>query len=87
MSQKDIMKKIWKYLRNYRIFIITSILLAVLVVALQLYIPILTGDAIDYIIDKGRVDFDGIFVVLKKMAVVIGITAICQWIMNVKKRK
>ena len=87
LNQKEILKKVWQYLKHYRIFLVSSILLAVVVVALQLYIPILTGDAIDYIIDKGNVDFDGIFAILKKMAIVIGITAICQWIMNVCNNK
>ena len=49
----------------------------------MLYLPILTGDAIDLILEKGRVDFPGIFDILQKMAVVIFITAFAQWLMNV----
>ena len=54
---------------------------------LTLYIPVLTGDAIDYIIGKGQVDFDTIMQILKKMVVVIAITAVAQWLMNVCNNK
>lgn len=86
-AQRSTIQKVWNYLRHYRIFLVLSIVLATVVVALQLYIPILTGDAIDCIVGKGNVDFDGIFAILKKMGIVILIAAVCQWIMNVCNNK
>ena len=66
---------------------ILSLILAFVSVVLTLYIPVLTGDAIDYIIGKGQVDFDTIMQILKKMVVVIAITAVAQWLMNVCNNK
>ncbi len=86
-TQKETIKKVWQYLKAYRFYIIVSLVLAAVVVALQLYIPILTGRAIDCILSKGNVDFDGIFAVLRTMGIVILITAICQWLMNVCNNK
>ncbi len=86
-TQKETIRKVWQYLKAYRFYIIVSLVLAAVVVALQLYIPILTGRAIDCILSKGNVDFDGIFAVLRTMGVVILITAVCQWLMNVCNNK
>ena len=86
-KQKETFQKVWQYLKHYRIFLILSIVLAVVVVALQLSIPILTGDAIDYIVEQGKVDFKGVFAILKQMVIIILITAACQWIMNVCNNK
>ena len=52
-----------------------------------MYIPLLTGDAVDCVIGKGQVDFTGIFAVLKRMAMVIGVTAVAQWGMNICNNK
>lgn len=86
-TQKSTIRKVWRYLKQYQFFLILSIVLATVVVALQLYIPILTGDAIDCIVGKNGVNFEEIFVILKKMGIVILIAAICQWIMNVCNNK
>lgn len=86
-TQKETIRKVWQYLKAYRFYIIVSLVLSAVVVALQLYIPILTGRAIDCILSKGNVDFDGIFAVLRTMGVVILITAVCQWLMNVCNNK
>ena len=56
-------------------------------VALTLYLPILIGQAVDRIVGKGAVDFAGIFVILRKMAVIIGLTAVAQWVMNACNNK
>lgn len=85
--QKETLGRILKYMKKYWLFLGLSIALAVLSVILTLYIPILTGDAIDYIVDKGKVDFTYITPILKKMVVVILITAAAQWIMNVCNNK
>ncbi|MBO5485626.1 MAG: ABC transporter ATP-binding protein [Eubacterium sp.] len=83
MSQKETIRKVLRYIRRYWIYLLLSLVLAVVTVACTLYIPILTGDAIDSIVGKGQVDFDAVFAILKRIALVIGITMIAQWIMNV----
>ena len=54
-NQKDVLKKVLRYVRPYSIALIGSLLLALIYVAMSLYIPILVGQAIDFIIDKGSV--------------------------------
>lgn len=71
-----------QYLKHYIPILILSIVLATVTVALTLYFPILTGRAIDLILDKGNVDFAGILAIVKEGAVIIGITAAAQWVMN-----
>ena len=61
---------------------VLSILFAAITVALTLYTPILIGDAIDLIVGKGQVDFAGIAAILIKTGIIIGITALIQWLMN-----
>ena len=85
--QKEILLKVLGYIKKYWIYLGISILMAAVTVALTLYVPILTGDAIDLIIDKGLVDFQGIMDILSKMAVAIGVTAAAQWLMNVCNNK
>lgn len=82
MKQKDTIIKVIRYIRKYRFQVILSLVLAALTVALTLYVPILTGQAVDLIVDKGLVDMPGIFLIMKKIAVVMIITAAGQWIMN-----
>ena len=76
-------RKVLTYIRNYWMYLGASVLLAAVTVVLTLYIPILTGQAVDFILAKGLVDFVGIAVILKKMAIVIFLTAAAQWLMNV----
>lgn len=83
MKQADTLKKVLRYIRRYWFFLVCSILCAAATVTMTLYIPILTGDAIDCIIGQGRVDFAAILLILKKMAVVIALTAFTQWVMSV----
>lgn len=85
--QKEILWKVLGYIRRYWIYLGISILMAALTVGLTLYVPILIGDAIDLIIGKGLVDFQGIAHILMKMAAAIGITAAAQWLMNVCNNK
>ena len=82
MKQKDTLLKVLKYIRKYWFAVVLSLLLAAVTVVLTLYIPILTGDAVDLIIAKGMVDMPGIFAIMKKIALVMLITAAAQWIMN-----
>ncbi len=81
--KKKTIRKVLNYMKRYWLQLGTSVLLAAVVVVLTLYVPILTGQAIDFVVGKGLVDFAGIFQILKKMAIVIGITAVAQWLMNI----
>lgn len=69
-------------MKRYIPLLVFSIVLATITVALTLYFPILTGQAIDLIVEKGLVDFDGILQIAIKGMVVVLITALAQWIMN-----
>ena len=82
MSQKETLKKILKYIKKYRLMVLGSIVLAVVTVALTLYIPILTGNAIDCLVGPGQVDMSEIFAVMKKIAIVMVATAIGRWVMS-----
>lgn len=86
-SQKATLVKVLHYIRKYWIYLALSIVMAAVTVTLTLYLPILTGRVIDLILDKGMVDFAGVFQTLQKMAVVIAVTAAAQWIMNVCNNK
>ena len=81
-NNKETMKRVLKYIRKYTPALVLSLLLAGLTVLLTLYIPILTGNAVDLIIGKGQVDMAGIFAIMKKIAIAMIITAVGQWIMN-----
>ena len=80
--KKGTLKKVLKRIKRYRLFILFSLLCAVVSVALSLYLPILTGEAIDLLLGPGEVDFSGLWPILLQMGVLIGITALAQWIMN-----
>ena len=81
-NNKETMKRVLKYIRKYTPALVLSLLLAGLTVLLTLYIPILTGNAVDLIIGKGQVNMAGIFAIMKKIAIAMIITAVGQWIMN-----
>lgn len=80
--KKGTLKKVLKRIKRYRLFILFSLLCAVVSVALGLYLPILTGEAIDLLLGPGEVRFSGLWPILLQMGVLIGITALAQWIMN-----
>lgn len=86
-EDKSTIGKVLRYIKKYYVFLIISILLAAVTVACTLYVPILTGNAIDLIIDEGFVDFDGIISIIKTMIAVIIIGALAQWLMNVSNNK
>jgi len=79
--------KLLKYLKIYRIHLALSILLSLITVALTLYVPILIGEAIDFALGVGNVNMDAILKILFKIAVIITITALLQWIINVINNK
>ena len=82
VKKKSTIKKIIPYIKRYMFFVVMSLIFAAATVGLTLYIPKLTGQAIDLIIDKGFVDFDGIFDILFKIGVLSLVAALMQWFMN-----
>ncbi len=81
--QMETLRKVLRYMKKYIPLLAVSILLATVTVAMTLYFPILTGEALDLIVEEGQVNFPGIWAIMKKTFVVIGISAIAQWVMNV----
>lgn len=81
--QITVLKKLFRYMKKYTPFVILSLLFAAVSAVLTLYVPILTGRAIDGIAGAGNVDFTGIFAVIRQMIVVVAITAAAQWLMNI----
>ena len=84
--QKDTLKKVLRYVKKYRGLMLISILLAVVIVVLTLYVPILIGKAIDGLA-YGQIQFDFILKQLMIVAIIVGITAIAQWFMNIINNK
>ena len=88
VRQKDTLVKVLKYIKPYGALMTLTILMAVVSVALTLYLPILTGDAVDMLLRVGQESFWlDLFVILKRMAVVILLTAFAQWIMSICNNK
>ena len=87
-NQKETLIKVLKYIKPYGFLMVSTILMAVVSVALTLYLPILTGDAVDMLAFIGQTSFwTDLFAILKKMAVVILLTALAQWIMSICNNK
>lgn len=82
-KHKSTLKRILSYISEYKWSVIFSVLFAAITVALTLYAPILVGRAIDYILAPGQVDFITISKILMKIGVIIMLTAVSQWIMNI----
>lgn len=76
-------QKVMKFIGRYRVHLVFSILLAAVSVVLQLYIPILFGDAIDGIVDKGQVDFELVAYYLSRILVLVLVSAAATWVMGV----
>ena len=86
-KQSETLKKVFRYLGKYRIYLLFTILLAAVTVALTLYVPKLTGAAVDDIVGPGQVNFGGVAQILIKIGVSIAITAFAQWLMNICNNK
>ncbi len=84
---KSTIIKVLKYIKRYWGFVIMSLLFAAVTVALTLYIPNLTGKAIDYIIAEGFVNFDGVWDILIQIGVLSIVAALAQWFMNACNNK
>lgn len=83
ISQMSTLKKVLRYMKKYIPLLVVSILLATVTVATTLYFPILTGNALDLIVEKGSVDFTGIASIIQQAILVLVVGAIAQWVMNV----
>ncbi len=81
--QSQTVRKVLAYIKQYRILVLLSLLFAAVTVFATLYFPILTGNAVDLIVEKGLVDFAGILSIIKKAGIMIAVTAAAQWLMNV----
>ena len=86
-AQKDTFVKVLRYLKPYWFYLGLSLVFAAVSVALTLYVPKLTGRAIDHIIGAGKVDFPAVLAILKQIAVAIVFTGLAQWIMNICNNK
>ena len=86
-EQMQTLQKVLRYMKKYLFLLIFSIFFATVTVAMTLYFPILTGDALDLIIETGRVDFTGIISIIKTAIIVVAVNAIAQWIMNICNNK
>ena len=82
MSHKDTLKRVVKYIKKYWFYLLCSLLLAFLTVCGTLYLPILTGRAVDQTVEQGMVDFEILFALLRSVGAVILITAVSQWLMS-----
>ncbi len=82
-GNQQTLQKVLHYIRRYWFLVIASLVCAAGTVVLTLYTPILTGQAVDLILAPGQVDFDGILTILRTTAILLLITALLQWIMNV----
>lgn len=86
MSRSDqwtTIKKVLHYIRRYSLLVLISLILAAVTVVTTLYLPILTGDAVDLMLGKGNVDFPALLRLVRLMVFVIAATGIAQWIMNI----
>ena len=86
-KQKSTLGKVLRYIKRYWFYLALSLIFAAVTVTLTLYLPILIGRAVDMIIKAGEVDFDGIWKLLVQMGIMIGGTALAQWIMNICNNK
>jgi len=82
MSKFSTAKKVLNYIKKYWFMVGLSLVLAAVTVILTLYIPILTGDAVDLLLGKGMVDMQGIWHILIKIGIAVLATAVAQWVMN-----
>lgn len=82
VKHKSTLKRILNYIGHYKWYVLLSLCLAAVTVATTLYAPILVGQGVDLILGKGNVDFGGLLLIIKQIAIVIAITALTQWLMN-----
>lgn len=83
ISDTRTLKRVLRYIKPYRVFVVVSLLCAAISVAAQLIVPIFCGDAIDYMVGLGRVDFDAIITIIFYIGIVTLISSVAQWILAV----
>ena len=81
-KNQETLKRILIYIRQYKWQVGISLALALVIVALTLYVPILIGQAVDVIVSQENVDFSRLTEILEKIGVSVGVTALAQWLMN-----
>ena len=81
-AQISALKQVMNYIRRDWVLVGFSLLLATVTVVLTLYVPILTGDAVDLLLGEGQVDFQAVFCILWKIGIAMAATAVAQWVMN-----
>ena len=86
-KQLKTLQKVFQRLGKYRVFFVLSVILSSIYVALSLYVPMLTGKAVDVIVAKGQVDFEQIFLIMLQIGICTGIIALAQWLVNVCNNK
>lgn len=86
-NQKKTIKRVFVFIKPYSVYVMLSLVFALCTVAATLYAPIIIGDAIDYIVDAGMVDFAGLKPLLLRFAIVIVVTAVTQWFMSLCNNK
>ncbi|MBQ8280813.1 MAG: ABC transporter ATP-binding protein [Lachnospiraceae bacterium] len=86
-STRQTLKKVLKYLKNYRLWLVLSLVLALITTATSLYAPILIGEAIDYITEPGKVNLSAILEKLFVVGILVIISAVTNWLMNLANNK
>ena len=86
-KQAQTLKKVMQFIGKHWLFLFLSIVFGAMTVAFRLYLPILIGDAVNLVVGKGAVDFNGLFAIIKIMIIVILLTAATQWLMNICNNK
>ena len=81
-NQAGALKQVLSYIRRYWLLVGFSLILAAVTVVLTLYVPILTGDAVDLLLGEGKVDFPAVFDIMWKIGIAMAVTAVAQWVMN-----
>lgn len=90
INQKETLIKVLRYIKPHSFLMLLTIIMAAVSVVLTLYLPVLTGDAVDILtvwVTPGVLNREALFAIFRKMAVVIALTAITQWIMNICNNK
>ena len=82
-KQIEALKRVLQYIHKYWLLVGFSLLLAAATVVLSLYIPILTGDAVDLLLGKGNVNFDAVFAIMIKIGIAMLVCALAQWVMSI----
>ena len=82
-EQKRTLKRVLQYIKKYGVLVVLSLIFAAIAVVTTLYLPILTGDAVDSMVAKGKVDFQEILTIAQKMLITLTITGVVQWLMNI----